>query len=39
VGNGLNNRPLGYGVKVRIYKLKCKIKYNEKEKVLGEETF
>jgi hypothetical protein len=30
---------LGYGVKVRIYKLKSKIMYNENEKVLGEETF
>ena len=33
-------RPLGYGVRVRIYKLnKNKIMYNENEKVLGEETF
>ena len=30
---------LGYGVRVRIYKLKNKIMYNENEKVLGEETF
>jgi hypothetical protein len=33
-------RPLGYGVRLRIYKLnKNKIMYNENEKVLGEETF
>jgi hypothetical protein len=32
-------RLLGYGVRVRICKLKNKIMYNENEKVLGEETF
>jgi len=32
-------RPLGYGVRVRIYKLKNKIIYNENEKVLRKETF